>query len=58
MMLDALVAYEGNISEILDQALFLAPTTWMDLPGPSFADPIMQQIRNLRPPYVGGEDWP
>lgn len=58
MMLDALAEYEDYILNILGKAIFLAPTTWMDLPGPSFADPIMQQIRNLRPPFVGGEDWP
>jgi hypothetical protein len=45
------------IQNILGRVLYLAPTTWMDLPGPSFTETVMQQIKDLSPPYVGGNDW-
>jgi hypothetical protein len=56
-MLDSLSRYEEVMTNILEKAVFLAPTTWMDLPGPSFTEPIMRQIRLLSPPYVGGPNW-
>ena len=56
-MIEALIQYEKHIQHILDRAVFLAPTTWMNLPGPSFLDPVMKQIKDLQPPYVGGNNW-
>lgn len=57
-MIDSLARHEEVMINILEKALFLSPVTVMNLPGPSFADPIMKQIRNLSPPYVGGPKWP
>lgn len=57
-MIDSLARHEEVMVNILERAVFLAPTTWMDLPGPSFTEPIMKKIRSLSPPYVGGVNWP
>jgi hypothetical protein len=57
MMLQALQEYEDEIQNILDRAVYLAPTTWLNLPGPSFLDPAIQPIKDLELPYLGGNDW-
>jgi hypothetical protein len=56
-MLDSLARWENEIQYLVDKAIFLAPTFWMELPGPSFSDPVMKQIQDLKPPYVGGNNW-
>lgn len=40
-MMDSLVRYEEMIGSILEKAIFLAPTMFLNLPGPSFTDPVM-----------------
>ena len=57
-MLESLIGFEEHVKNIVERVVLLSPMTWLDnLPGPSFTDPIMQQVRDLKPPFVGGNDW-
>lgn len=56
-MIDSLCRHEDGISHLIQKVVLLAPTIFMDLPGPSFVDPVMDQIKDLFPPYVGGNFW-
>jgi hypothetical protein len=57
MMLYGMFYAEKHLWRMTDSVVLLAPTTWMDLPGPSFAEPIMAEIINLKPSFVWGPGW-
>jgi hypothetical protein len=57
MMLYGLFHAQQFVKRMTEVVLLLAPLTWMELPGPSFADPIMKEIIELQPPYIWGDGW-
>lgn len=58
MILYALSLAQEHMARVVDKIILLAPTSWQELPGPSFLDPVMDHIKELEPQEIWGLGWP